>query len=97
MKIFKKKRTKNVDMTETGQMVARQRKLMEVAAQDKTYGIWMGIYAEAKEEFTAYMEQQTPEVQNILCAALGSCEMLHQRLINVACMNMEFIDPKNRK
>lgn len=91
----KKSGTRSAEETE--QMVRRQRKLMELASQDKTYGIWLGIFAEAKEEFTAYLEQQPPEVQSILCAALGTCEMLNQRLIHVACTHMEFVDPKYRK
>ena len=32
------------------------------------------------------MEQQPPEVQNILCAALGTGQILQDRLIDVICM-----------
>ena len=97
MKVFGFRKKSRMRGDEVEEMVRKQTKLMEIAARDRVYKVWLGAFAEAKEEFTIYMDQQPPEVQQILCAALGTCEMLNQRLIDLACMNMEFTDPKNRE
>ena len=91
--------TKNPTLRERGEterMVENQQRLMELLSQDKQYGIWMGIFSEAKDAFTLYLEQQTPEVQNILCAALGTCQILHQRMIDVICMHVDIPEVENK-
>lgn len=75
----------------------RKRKLMELAGQDHSCRVWLGEFAEAKEEFARYMDRQPKEVQSMLCATLGTCELYYQRVLEIACGNMEFTDPKNRK
>ena len=96
MKLFRKKR-KHRPEGGVELMVARRAKLMELAGQDHSYRVWLGEFAETKAEFARYMDAQTPEIQSMLCATLGTCELYYQRVLELACANMEFTDPKNRK
>lgn len=78
-------------------IIERQRKVIKLAEEQLTYQIWSDLQEKTKRDFDDFLLQQTEDVQSMLLSYAGSCLMTGQRLLNIACEYMDFIDPSLRK
>ncbi len=70
----------------------KQEILYELAEQDAVYNVWKKSYEACVEPFRAYVDKQPEDIQNVLYGYAQCGRMMLQRIINIACENMEFID-----
>lgn len=68
----------------------REKWLKDIANQDISYQTWSKTMSSSETEFERYADNQPQEIRNMLWAYAGSAKMLHQRLMNLACLNMRF-------
>jgi len=71
---------------------SKGKKLYSLAAQDAIYNVWKNCYEDCNQPFQAYVNKQPEEIQNILRGYADCGRMMMQRIINIACDNMEFIE-----
>lgn len=83
--------------TKPEKIMERQNKIIKLAQQQHTYQIWSELQEKTKQDFDDYLRQQPPDVQSTLLSYVDSCLMVGQRLLNIACEYMDFIDPSLRK
>ena len=75
----------------------KQRILMELAQKDSFYSVWTRILAEEEQAFEAHVEQQPEPIRSILWGYVGLHRMRDQRVLEIACAHMDFIDSKYKK
>lgn len=81
-------------------MFEKQERLMKIAQSDPSYLLWNKTYEDAKAQFEAYANAQPQEIQDILWGYAAGGRMMNQRLLNLACEHMDFLDresPKKRR
>ena len=74
---------------------AREKRLAEIANKDISYQTWLKTMVSTEEAFEQYADIQPMKIRNLLWAYAGSVKMMHQRLMNLACLNMRFPDEEN--
>lgn len=68
----------------------REKRLKDAAMEDIAYQTWYQTMTAAEAEFEQYVDHQSTEIRNMLWAYAGSAKMIHQRLMNLECLNMRF-------
>ena len=68
------------------------KKLYSLAEQDAIYNVWKNCYEDCVQPFREFVNKQPEEIQNILRGYADCGRMMMQRIINIACDNMEFIE-----
>ena len=68
----------------------RQRRLIELAKEDKSYQVWYNCREEFRQAFADYANAQPEEIRNFLWGYAKSAELTQQRLVNLACRHMIF-------
>lgn len=76
---------------------AKQNHIEKIAENDPIYMAWFQTFAESEAAFEAYVSKQPKEIQTILWNYAGGGRMMNQRLLNIACEYMDFIDPTLQK
>lgn len=70
----------------------KQQKLLEIAAEDEVYCVWKNSKKTFAATFQDFLDSQPEDIRNMLLGYTESERMMGQRLINLACENMEFPD-----
>lgn len=68
-----------------------------IADQDESYTIWKKTFHESAPQFEAYANSQPEEIRNILWGYAESGRLMYQRLVNLACEQMDFPNQENRE
>ena len=68
----------------------RQKKILELAEDDKSYMMWKACREEFRQAFAQYANSQPEQIRNFLWGYAQSAEMAQQRLLNIACEKMIF-------
>ena len=78
-------------------MTERERfdRLLKIAEQDACYMVWKNSFDDAVQEFDTYIRQCPNKKRNFLGAYAEGGRMMMQRLVNLACSNMQFPDENN--
>ena len=76
---------------------SRQDRLMEIAEDDLSYQCWYTSHREFAEAFQSFADRQPQEIRDILWGYAESGRLMNQRLVNLACIYMDFPEsPDNR-
>lgn len=70
----------------------RQEELYEIASLDAAYLVWSDTYEKYAEQFKAYADAQPKEIRDMLWYYTTAGRLMKQRLVNLACIHMDFID-----
>ena len=70
----------------------RFHRLQKIAEQDACYMVWKHSFDDVSQAFDTYIRQCSDEERNILCAYADGGHLMMQRLVNIACCNMQFPD-----
>lgn len=73
--------------------IARMKKLESLAGEDEAYRVWQGSFLAYAAAFQRYADSQPEAIREILWGYAESGRLMNQRLVNLACENMEF--PEN--
>lgn len=76
----------------TKEELSRLKRLENLARADEIYNVWYKSRLEFAEQFQQYADAQPQAVRNMLWGYACSGEMLLQRMINLACENMDYIE-----
>ena len=68
----------------------RQKEILELAEDDKSYMMWKACREEFRQAFAQYANSQPEQIRNFLWGYAQSAEMAQQRLRNIACEKMIF-------
>ena len=68
----------------------KQEHLYKLAESDEIYNVWKNSYHEAEMQFREYADSQQEEIRQILWQYAESGKMMYQRLVNLACIYMEY-------
>lgn len=71
----------------------RLKKLNMIAQQDEIYQMWHRCYLAEKNAFEKYADAQPEAVRSTLYGYAECGRLVYQRLSNLACMHMDFIEP----
>lgn len=66
--------------------------LLSIAQQDDPYLVWHNCREEFASAFHDFVESQPEEIRNVLLGYTCAGDMMHQRLLNIACEHMDFIN-----
>ena len=75
----------------------RQKHIEKIAEKDLIYRTWYQTFLESEAAFEAYAAEQPEEIRDILWNYAAGGRLMNQRLLNIACEYMDFIDPSLRK
>lgn len=75
----------------------KQNRIKRIAENDLSYMAWYQTFAQSEADFEAYAANQPEEIQNILWNYAAGGRMMNQRLLNIACEYMDFLDPALRE
>ena len=64
--------------------------LYALAEQDSSYKLWKKCFEDCVWSFCEFADNQPEEIRNILYGYADCGRMMMQRMINIACENMEF-------
>ena len=67
-------------------------RLLQMAALDENYLVWKQEYMACGKKIEKFAKWFPRGVRNILFGYVNSGRMMYQRVLNIACQNMEFID-----
>ena len=67
-------------------------RLYALAEQDHIYNVWMNSYEDCITPFKSFAQDQPDEIRNFLYGYADCGRMMMQRIINIACDTMEFIE-----
>ena len=70
----------------------RQKKLYKLAEEDKIYMVWKNSFELFYADFQTYAKSQPDEIRNVLFGYADVGRMMMQKMVNIACEKMEFID-----
>lgn len=70
----------------------KQKRLLALAEQDYPYTVWETCRKEFESAFYTFADSQPEEIRNMLLGYAGAGDMINQRIINIACENMDFIN-----
>ena len=70
----------------------RFHRLLQIAEQDAIYMVWKNSFDDVSQEFDSYIRQCPEKERNFLGAYAYGGQMMMQRLVNLACSNMQFPD-----
>lgn len=68
----------------------KQLRLQKKARQDGIYRLWQDVFLSSQEDFREIADHQPDEVRKILWQYAESGRLMQQRLVNLACMYMDF-------
>lgn len=74
----------------------KMERLYELAEQDSIYQTWKQVYEENEEAFRAYADKRSKPVRSILYSYAVAGRLMMQRLSNIACDRMEFLEGKEK-
>ena len=72
----------------------RQQKIYEIAETDLSYQMWSHVFKECQDAFAQFADSQPQEIRSILYGYADSGRMAQQRLLNLACEHMLFIEER---
>lgn len=72
----------------------RLRRLQQAAGQDEVYMVWKNSYHESVEKFDRFIKWCPRKVRNFLCGYAECGRLMMQRMVNLACIYMEFPDER---
>lgn len=72
----------------------KQDRLYAIAEQDSIYQVWKNSYENSIPSFKQFANTQPEEVQNVLFGYADAGRMMMQRMINIACDKMEFVEDR---
>ena len=72
----------------------KQEKLYKMAEQDSIYQVWKNGYESNIALFKQFADTQPEEVQNVLFGYADGGRIMMQRMINIACDEMEFVEDR---
>ncbi len=73
----------------------RHAKLYALAEEDEIYLMWKKTFELCMRDFHDYAEGIPQEIRSILFGYADAGRMMMQKLVNIACEKMEFIDEEN--
>ena len=65
-------------------------RLEQLAQQDQAYLVWKHSYDEFSGQFKRFVRWCPKKVRNFLCGYAESGRLMMQRMVNLACENMQF-------
>lgn len=77
--------------------IAKQRRIYVLAEDDDAYVIWKTMYLRVQKEFEEFAATQPAQIQDVLRCYAECGRIMNQRLLNLACMHMEFSDEAQEK
>jgi hypothetical protein len=72
----------------------KRERLYKMAEQDPIYQVWKNDYESNIALFKQFADTQPEEVKNVLFGYADAGRMMMQRMINIACDNMEFVEDR---
>ena len=70
--------------------IEKRTRLQTVASEDEIYCMWRKCLCSSEAAFREYADSQPEEIRNVLWQYAESGRMMQQRLVNLACMYMDF-------
>ncbi len=70
----------------------RGKRLWALAEQDEIYLVWKRSFEMCEEPFREYLKACPEEIRKILCGYADCGRMMCQRVVNLACKHMDFLD-----
>ena len=71
-------------------LMEKQRRLEALAKTDTSYTLWHRTYQDCAKAFENFVNQQPEEIRNILWGYAEAGRLMNQRLVNLACENMDW-------
>ena len=71
-------------------MLENMTRLLRIAEEDASYQAWYQSWQKFAPEFAAFANSQPEEIRNILWGYAEPGRLTYQRMMNLACMHMEF-------
>ena len=75
---------------------ARYARLKELAEQDATYQMWKRSYEDCVCTFREFADNQPDEICNILWGYAECGRFMQQRIVNIACTYMDFLETEEK-
>ncbi len=73
-------------------MMKNMERLLEIAESDENYQTWKKTYHGSAAEFETFANEQPEQTRKMLWAYAESGRLMYQRLMNLACEEMRFLD-----
>ena len=70
----------------------RTKHLWALAEKDDIYSVWKTTFEMCERPFQEYAESCPEEIQRILYGYADGGRMMCQRVVNLACKHMDFLD-----
>lgn len=70
----------------------RGKRLWALAEQDDIYLIWKEGFEMCERPFREYVEACPEEIRRMLCGYAECGQMMCQRVVNIACKYMDFLE-----
>lgn len=67
-------------------------RLNQIAERDYAYTVWKNCREEFTQAFHAFADSQPEEIRNMLLGYASAGDMMSQRILNIACEHMDFIN-----
>lgn len=81
-----------MDMENLEEFRRKWRKLTSLAEEDEVYLIWKRAYVENKRQFERIANRMPKRLRKILWGYAEGGRLMMQRLSNIACEQMEFLE-----
>lgn len=72
--------------------ILRQQELYSIAEKDMIYQTWAKSYEACREDFTRFANRQPEDVRNFLYGYAECGRLMYQRMVNLACEHMIFLE-----
>lgn len=70
--------------------------LQQMAELDEVYLVWKNSHEEFAGKFNGFIKWCPKKVRNYLCGYAESGRLMYQRMVNIACTHMDFIDTNKK-
>ena len=70
----------------------RQHRLIELSENDEVFKVWKHSHDLFFAQFYAYASAQSADIQDFLFGYAESGKLMYQRMVNLACKYMAFIE-----
>ena len=70
----------------------RMKHLQQIAEQDEVYLVWKNSHEEFAADFNRFIKWCPKKVRNYLCGYADSGRLMYQRMVNITCTHMDFIE-----
>ena len=79
-------------MTDLDIFSQRMEKLYAIAQEDEVFLFWQQMYRQSEKSFEEVMKHTSKKRREIILSYAEGGRTMMQRLMNIACENMDFVD-----